>query len=314
MSAEPVAAATTTTNKPVIEERIYIGNVDFKATEEELKELFEDLKVTEVEIPFKEHTGSKNKTYKRHLGFAFVQFESKEEADKAIEQFNGKKFQRRIIFIKKAVPPPTEEEKKERIEAYKVKREAFLKEKEEKKAKAEAAKKEAAASKTAKAANDEPKDKVPEGKPSADTIFVTNLDYKVDVKTLNVLFKELKPKWIHVPTRRIPLHILKKKGRKTVFNKGIAFVKFTNEETQKKAVAEYNGKELNGREIIVDIAIDARIPAAAEAEAEAEAQAEAAAEVEADAEVEATTETPAETPVEAVENGEKASPEDEEAN
>jgi RNA recognition motif-containing protein len=31
--------------KPVIDERIYISNVDYKATEEELKELFKDLKV-----------------------------------------------------------------------------------------------------------------------------------------------------------------------------------------------------------------------------------------------------------------------------
>lgn len=31
--------------KPVIEERIYIGNVDYKANEDELKALFEGLKV-----------------------------------------------------------------------------------------------------------------------------------------------------------------------------------------------------------------------------------------------------------------------------
>lgn len=120
-----------------------------------------------------------------------------------------------------------------------------------------------------KASNGVAKEKVPEGKASQDTIFVTNLDYKVDVKTLNGLFKDLKPKWIHVPTRKVPAHILKKQtGRRAPFNKGIAFVKFADEETQKQAVAEYNGKELNGREIIVDIAIDARIPKDAEAKDE----------------------------------------------
>jgi RNA recognition motif-containing protein len=31
--------------KPIIEERIYIGNVDFKATEEDLTKLFEGLNV-----------------------------------------------------------------------------------------------------------------------------------------------------------------------------------------------------------------------------------------------------------------------------
>lgn len=34
-----------TQSKPVIEDRIYVGNVDFKATEDELKELFEGLSV-----------------------------------------------------------------------------------------------------------------------------------------------------------------------------------------------------------------------------------------------------------------------------
>ena len=32
----------TKVTKPVIEDRIYVGNVDFKATEDELKELFQD--------------------------------------------------------------------------------------------------------------------------------------------------------------------------------------------------------------------------------------------------------------------------------
>ena len=229
--------------KPLIEDRIYVGNVDFKATEEEVKELFKGLNVTDVEIPFKENTRG-DKTYKRHLGFAFVQFGSKEDADKAIVDFNGQKFQRRNIFIRKAVPPPTEEEKKERVEAYRAKKEEIKKEREEKKAEAKKKREEAAA-------NGESTATIPDGTPSKDTIFITNLDYKVNVKTLSGLFKDLKPKWIHVPARRVPYN--RRGGRggnfRRPFNKGIAFVKFANEETQKKAVAEFNGKEINGREI-----------------------------------------------------------------
>ncbi|KSA03020.1 uncharacterized protein AC631_01275 [Debaryomyces fabryi] len=248
---------------------------------------------TEVDIPSKTFTRGKQ-TIDKHLGFAFVQFENKAEADKAIEDFNGKEFKGRNIYVKKAVPPPTEEEKKQKIEAFRAKKaeqkakraeeQAEKAEKEQqttksdealtkeangdvkpKKTKKKAAKKavtaDASTPETA-TSSDDPKDKIPDGKPSADTIFITNLDYKVDVKTLNSLFKELKPKWIHVPTRRVPYHILKRqksKGR-TVFNKGIAFVKFSSEDLQKQAIADFNGKELNGREIIVDIAIDARIP------------------------------------------------------
>lgn len=34
-----------TSTKPVIEERIYIGNVDYKATEEDLRDFFKDMNV-----------------------------------------------------------------------------------------------------------------------------------------------------------------------------------------------------------------------------------------------------------------------------
>lgn len=277
--------------KAVIEDRIYVGNVDFKASEEELKLFFEGLNVTEVDIPFKENVRG-DKVFKRHLGFAFVQFETKEDADKALADYNGQKFQRRNIFIKKAVPPPTEEEKKVRVEAYRAKREALLADKVKKKAEAAAAKKEAdGAAPKSGAVDSSSDDKTPEGKASKDTIFVTNLNYDVTVKDLNVLFKDLKPKWIHVPARKVPLHVLKKNhGRRK--NKGIAFVKFSSEETQKQAVSEFNGKEINGREIIVDIAIDARTPKeedvkqAQEAEAVADvavAEAEAAQDEESEA-------------------------------
>ncbi|KAL6450716.1 tcg1 Single-stranded TG1-3 DNA-binding protein [Candida maltosa Xu316] len=240
--------------KPLIEDRIYVGNVDFKATEDELKELFKDLKVSDVEIPFKESVKN-GKTFKKHLGFAFVQFESKDDADKAIDQFNGQKFQRRNIFIRKAVPPPTEEEKKERVAIYRAKKEEEKKEKEEQKALAKKRREEATASSSANN-GESGTATIPDGTPSTDTIFITNLDYKVNVKTL-----KLKPKWIHVPARKVPYNRRGRGGKfRRPFNKGIAFVKFANEETQKQAVAEFNGKEINGREIIVDIAIDSRVP------------------------------------------------------
>ncbi len=34
-----------TSTKPVIEERIYIGNVDYKATEEDLRDFFKNMNV-----------------------------------------------------------------------------------------------------------------------------------------------------------------------------------------------------------------------------------------------------------------------------
>ncbi|KAI5970376.1 hypothetical protein CANMA_000539 [Candida margitis] len=220
------------TVKPVIEDRVYVGNVDYKATEDELRELFKDLNVTEVEIPFKEIIRGE-RSFKRRLGFAFVQFGSKEDADKAVADFNGHKFKRLNIFLKKAVPPATPEEKEAKIEAYRAQRKA----QEEKK---EAVKKEKAETKDSNGVVSPP-----EGKKSVNTIFVTNLDFKVNAKILKKEFAELNPVWIHVPRNR---------GR----SKGIAFVRFKDEETQKKAVELFDKKDINGREVTVDIAVDTR--------------------------------------------------------
>ena len=89
----------TKVTKPVIEDRIYVGNVDFKATEDELKELFQDLKVTEVEIPFKENTRG-DKVFKRHLDLPLFNLKIRMMLIRPLP-LNGQKFQRRNIFIKR---------------------------------------------------------------------------------------------------------------------------------------------------------------------------------------------------------------------
>lgn len=195
----------------------------------------------EVEIPFKEITKGE-RSFKRRLGFAFVQFASREDADKAVADFNGHKFKRLNIFLKKAVPPATPEEKEAKIEAYRAQRKA----REEKR---EALKKQRAESQNASdsttTTNGGDASLSSEGKRSANTIFVTNLDFKVNPKTLKLEFAELEPVWVHIPRSR---------GR----SKGIAFVRFKDEETQKRAVELFDKKDINGREITVDIAIDSK--------------------------------------------------------
>lgn len=207
-----------------------------------------------MEIPTKTLTHNPDKPIVRQLGFAFAQFATKEDADNAIAKYNGEKFKQREIFIKKAIPPPTPEEKEARNELFKAKKEAYLAKKQENQKQKLKPKQQTSNS------NDQEDAKIPEGNPSSDTIFITNLDYRVNVKTLNSIFKELKPKWIHVPTKKVPYHILKSQKNRKILNKGIAFIKFPSHEVQKKAVEQFNGKEVNGRPIIVDIAIDTRIP------------------------------------------------------
>lgn len=269
-------------SKPVIEGRIYVGNVDFSATEEELKDFFQGLNVVSVEIPSKTLSRG-NKSFVKRLGFGFVQFASDADAEKAIAEFNGKEFKSRHMYAKKALPPATEEEKQKKAEAFFAKREALKAKKEAKKetkkqSKKEAKKEAGESKKNDKESPETPskspeleakaegevirkeKDlsKTPEGTKSKDTVFITNLEYRVTLSALTRIFKDLELVWVHVPTKRVPQHVLKKfkAKNKPLFNKGYAFAKFASEENQQKAIAEFNGHEIHGRAILVEAAVD----------------------------------------------------------
>ena len=78
--------------------RLYIGNLSYDATENDLRDLFEQAgSVTGCNIMIDRNTG-------RSKGFAFVEMASKENADKAIETYNGKDYQGRPLTVNEARP------------------------------------------------------------------------------------------------------------------------------------------------------------------------------------------------------------------
>jgi len=79
--------------------RIFIGNLPFRATEEELRELFAQLgEVESLEIITDRETG-------RSRGFGFIEMEE-EGGKKAIEQLNGTEFEGRNLSVNEARPRP----------------------------------------------------------------------------------------------------------------------------------------------------------------------------------------------------------------
>lgn len=295
-----------------ISSRIYVGNINFNATEDELKEFFGEFPVSSVEIPSKT-VSRNNKAHVKRLGFGFVQFENGEDAAKAIEKFNGVLFKQRQIYAKQAMPPATEEEKKQKAEAFIAKKKLLREQKAQKKAQHKQTEELKSSAETETegdgetvANGEEPSDKtqkpkpkpkrvrkkapkrvfsekssngvestsngdsehtraspsksviIPEGSKSKTTVFVTNLDNQVNSKMLLELFEPLNPVWAHVPVRKVAPHILRLvRARKvSLYNKGIAFVKFSSEEIQLKAIEDYNGHELNGKNIVLEVAID----------------------------------------------------------
>lgn len=63
--------------------KLYVGNLPFKATTEELQQLFETMgKVSSVKIIYDRDSG-------RSKGFGFVEMETPEDAQKALEELDG---------------------------------------------------------------------------------------------------------------------------------------------------------------------------------------------------------------------------------
>ena len=78
--------------------RLYIGNLSYNATESDLRAFFEqEGSVIGCNIMIDKHTG-------RSKGFAFVEMASPEDAEKAIETYNGKDFQGRPLTVNEARP------------------------------------------------------------------------------------------------------------------------------------------------------------------------------------------------------------------
>ncbi len=78
--------------------RLYVGNLSYETTSVELEEHFKEAgEVANCDVVMDRFSG-------RSKGFAFVEMGSQEDANKAIEQFNGKDFQGRELTVNEARP------------------------------------------------------------------------------------------------------------------------------------------------------------------------------------------------------------------
>jgi RNA recognition motif-containing protein len=81
-----------------MESKLYVGNISWNATEENLRELFETCgEVVDAKI-------IKDRDSGRSKGFGFVEMGSKEDADKAIAELNDKDLLGRNLKVNVAKP------------------------------------------------------------------------------------------------------------------------------------------------------------------------------------------------------------------
>ena len=78
--------------------RLFVGNLSYQTAENDLQDYFAQAgAVTSVNLMMDKMTG-------KSRGFAFVEFATPEEANKAVEQFHNKEFQGRALTVNVAKP------------------------------------------------------------------------------------------------------------------------------------------------------------------------------------------------------------------
>ncbi len=79
---------------------LFVGNLSFHTTENELRSLFEPFgEITRIQVMTDRDTG-------RARGFGFVELADDEEAAKAITELNGKELDGRALNVNEAKPKP----------------------------------------------------------------------------------------------------------------------------------------------------------------------------------------------------------------
>jgi len=77
---------------------LYVGNLLFNVSEGDLRSAFEPFgQITEVRLIMDKFSG-------KSKGFGFIEMPSKDEAEKAIEEMNGKDFMGRALNVSAAKP------------------------------------------------------------------------------------------------------------------------------------------------------------------------------------------------------------------
>ena len=78
--------------------KLYVGNLSYSLTEEDLKKFFAEAGSVESATIITDKISGRSK------GFGFVEMSSEEEAKKAVESFDGKELDGRNIVVNEARP------------------------------------------------------------------------------------------------------------------------------------------------------------------------------------------------------------------
>jgi RNA recognition motif-containing protein len=80
--------------------KLYVGNLSFEASEQSLRDWFSEAGVQADNVTF-----IRDRDTNQLRGFGFVEITNDEQANRAIQEFNGKDFLGRALVVNEARPP-----------------------------------------------------------------------------------------------------------------------------------------------------------------------------------------------------------------
>jgi len=95
------------------ENKIYIGNINYEVTEEELREIIKKKGFEAYDV-----TIIRDKFSGRSMGFGFVEFKNDEQVQKAIESLDGYELKSRKFKVNKARRREPKKEKRDRFKQF----------------------------------------------------------------------------------------------------------------------------------------------------------------------------------------------------
>ncbi|KAK7207280.1 hypothetical protein BZA70DRAFT_308166 [Myxozyma melibiosi] len=288
--AQPVEAAgvdeseSSPTNEvpPEITEkrRLYIGNLPSGISEDDVKGIFGDYSISAVTV-------RPSKYVALNSSYAFIDLVSADDAEAAVAAKNDSDYNERKLYVQLARPPRPRRQFRRGDIRSRAPRSTRRNGRGNRGAAQEAggspvdgeapAEGAVEASGSTESQNDEnaspakktrakpkraakPRRAPREGPPSTDTVYVANLSYTCTKEHLEEFFQPYQPEQVRVALRYLPPFLIRKLTAKGTMvpprSLGHAFVKLPSEELQKKAIAELDGKELQGRSISVRVAIE----------------------------------------------------------
>lgn len=252
--------SATANESTSVGKRVYIGNLPFKANAKDIRELLSGFEVVSVNIP-KVRTPSKGgRFYFRRLGYAFVELNSPEEAERAVKELEGKQLQERLLSIRIALPPKPKEEKNKDKQKHKESgdddkgnsdKESGAQETdkdEEAKENGQKSKQQNGSKKGSKKGGAKKPRRLTrreelQSRPDApDTVFVSGLPKEVTKEEVEELFKDLPVNEVKITLSRPRTIRSKKTGPISVPARAYAFVKLPEDKVT-KAIEQLNGQE-----------------------------------------------------------------------